>query len=98
MFGGMGASSLLGSKTGDVLTWVTIGLVALFLVLGVLLDKSLKNQSQRFLAVPPAASVPAAAESAAPEGPAQTSQQAAPGQSADGSAPAAPAEAAESSQ
>ena len=38
-FGGAGASSLLGSKTGDFLTWVTISLVVLFLFLAVLLAK-----------------------------------------------------------
>ncbi len=38
-FGGAGASSLLGSKTGDFLTWVTIGLVAMFLFLAVVLAK-----------------------------------------------------------
>jgi preprotein translocase subunit SecG len=38
-FGGAGASSLLGTKTGDFLTWVTIALVVLFLGLGVVLAK-----------------------------------------------------------
>lgn len=37
-FGG-GAGSLLGTKTGDFLTWVTIALVAGFLVLAVLMGK-----------------------------------------------------------
>ncbi|MFH1613496.1 MAG: preprotein translocase subunit SecG [Planctomycetota bacterium] len=36
-FGGLGASSLLGTKTGDFLTWVTIGLTAAFLILAVLM-------------------------------------------------------------
>ncbi len=36
--GGM-ASGILGSKTGDFLTWITIGLVSLFLLLAVVLDK-----------------------------------------------------------
>ena len=36
-FGGAGASSILGSKTGDFLTWVTIILVGLFLFLAVIL-------------------------------------------------------------
>jgi len=35
--GGAGASSLLGTKTGDFLTWVTIGATAIFLILAVLL-------------------------------------------------------------
>ena len=36
--GGM-ASGILGSKTGDFLTWLTIGLVGLFLILAVVLAK-----------------------------------------------------------
>lgn len=37
-FGGMGgANSILGTKTGDFLTWVTIGLVIVFLLLAVIL-------------------------------------------------------------
>ncbi len=36
--GGM-ASGILGSKTGDFLTWLTIGLVGLFLFLAVILAK-----------------------------------------------------------
>ncbi len=39
--GGM-ASGILGSKTGDFLTWVTIVLVGMFLVLAVLLAKFYK--------------------------------------------------------
>ncbi|MBN1818781.1 MAG: preprotein translocase subunit SecG [Sedimentisphaerales bacterium] len=38
-FGGGGAGSLLGTKTGDFLTWVTIGLVGVFLLFGVILVK-----------------------------------------------------------
>jgi preprotein translocase subunit SecG len=38
-FGGGMASGLLGSKTGDFLTWVTIVLVAIFLSLAVLMAK-----------------------------------------------------------
>jgi preprotein translocase subunit SecG len=41
-FGGGMASGLLGSKTGDFLTWATITLVAVYLVLAVLLDKFYK--------------------------------------------------------
>lgn len=36
-FGGGAASSLLGTKTGDFLTWFTIGATALFLLMAVLL-------------------------------------------------------------
>jgi preprotein translocase subunit SecG len=41
-FGGGGAGSLLGTKTGDFLTWVTISLVAAFLVLAVLMGKFMR--------------------------------------------------------
>jgi len=41
-FGGGMGSSLLGSKTGDFLTWVTIGLVVVFLGLAILMAKYLK--------------------------------------------------------
>ena len=45
-FGGMGgASSLLGTKTGDFLTWVTISIVALFLVISVVMGISMKPQA-----------------------------------------------------
>jgi preprotein translocase subunit SecG len=36
--GGM-AGGILGSKTGDVLTWITIGVVGLFLLTALVLDK-----------------------------------------------------------
>jgi preprotein translocase subunit SecG len=39
--GGM-ASGLLGSKTGDFLTWVTVGVVSVFLVLAVLMARFYK--------------------------------------------------------
>ncbi len=41
-FGGGGGGGLLGSKTGDFLTWVTIALVAVFLGMAVLLAKYYK--------------------------------------------------------
>jgi len=43
-FGGGMAGGLLGSKTGDFLTWVTIVLVAVFLLLAVVLAKFYKPQ------------------------------------------------------
>jgi preprotein translocase subunit SecG len=36
--GGM-ASGILGSKTGDVLTWITIGLVSFFILVALVLNK-----------------------------------------------------------
>ena len=41
-FGGGMASGLLGSKTGDFLTWATITVVSVFLVLAVLLARFYK--------------------------------------------------------
>ncbi len=38
-FGGGGAGGLLGTKTGDFLTWFTIGLTAVFLFMAVLMAK-----------------------------------------------------------
>jgi preprotein translocase subunit SecG len=41
-FGGGAAGGLLGTKTGDFLTWVTIGLVGVFLLLAVVMAKFYK--------------------------------------------------------
>ncbi len=38
-FGGAAAGGILGSKTGDFLTWVTIALVGVFLTLAVVMAK-----------------------------------------------------------
>jgi len=54
-FGG-GASSLMGTKTGDFLTWVTISLVALFLFLAIIMVKFYKPRSSSDLGAPPPAS------------------------------------------
>jgi len=43
-FGGGMASGLLGSKTGDFLTWVTIVLVSIFLSLAVVMAKFYKEE------------------------------------------------------
>jgi len=52
-FGGGGAGSLLGTKTGDFLTWVTITLVAGFLVLAVLMGKYMRgSESSSELSAP----------------------------------------------
>ncbi len=53
-FGGMGASSLLGTKTGDVLTWVTISLAVVFLALGAVLVKYYRPSVPTDLRNPPA--------------------------------------------
>jgi preprotein translocase subunit SecG len=47
-FGGIG-NSLLGTKTGDFLTWVTISLVAVWLLLSVAVAKWYKPQVSEYL-------------------------------------------------
>ena len=47
-FGGGMASGILGSKTGDFLTWVTIVLVGVFLTLAVVLAKFYKEEPTDF--------------------------------------------------
>ncbi len=57
-FGGGMASNILGSKTGDFLTWITIGLVVVFLVLAVALarwDRPTATSYPAGSAPPPAA-------------------------------------------
>src|SRR5512145_1305202 len=68
-FGGGMASGLLGSKTGDFLTWVTIGLVAVFLGLAVLMARFYRPSVSEFgaeVSAPTGQSVPAATEQPAP--------------------------------
>lgn len=52
-FGGLGAGGLLGTKTGDFLTWVTICFVVAFLSLTVLMVKYYKPSESTVLDVPP---------------------------------------------
>jgi preprotein translocase subunit SecG len=47
-FGGAMASGILGSKTGDFLTWVTIVLVGIFLTLAVVMAKFYKPSVGEF--------------------------------------------------
>jgi preprotein translocase subunit SecG len=51
-FGGAGANSLMGTKTGDFLTWVTIGLVVVFLFLAVVMAKFYKPAASTGLEAP----------------------------------------------
>ena len=56
-FGGAMASGILGSKTGDFLTWVTIVLVGVFLTLAVVMAKFYKEpepDASKFGVEPPA--------------------------------------------
>jgi len=52
-FGGGMASGILGSKTGDFLTWVTIVLVGVFLTFAVVMAKFYKPTISDFGAGPP---------------------------------------------
>jgi len=67
-FGGAGAGSVLGTKTGDFLTWVTIGLVAVFLGLGLVMVKFYRPAPSATLQQSSPTLAPAA-----PEAPAGTS-------------------------
>lgn len=70
-FGGGMASGLLGSKTGDFLTWVTIGLVAVFLGLAVLMARYYRPSVSEYGAETPAPagqSAPATTDQPAPAG------------------------------
>ena len=71
-FGGGTASGILGTKTGDFLTWVTIGLVAVFLTLLVVMAKFYKPSLSDFDAGQ-------AQQQALPIEPPRESEQAAPG-------------------
>lgn len=51
-FGGAGANSLMGTKTGDFLTWVTIGLVVVFLFLAVIMAKFYRPAASTGLEAP----------------------------------------------
>ena len=80
-FGGGMASGLLGSKTGDFLTWVTIVLVAVFLTLAVLMAKFYRPSVSEYgasTAAEAGQTVPAAEASAEIPAPADTATEPAP--------------------
>ncbi len=72
-FGG-GAGGLMGSKTGDFLTWVTIVLVAIFLLLAIVTARFYRPSVTEFDqpgaadANAPAATAPAGQDAALPDG------------------------------
>jgi len=70
-FGGLGGS-LLGTKTGDFLTWVTICLVAVWLLLSVVAVKFFKPATSEYLQPTPVQSSVPATTPTAPVPPAQT--------------------------
>ncbi len=65
-FGGGGAGSILGSKTGDFLTWLTIVLVGVFLMLAVVMAKFYRPEVSNFGGGPPQQNQPAGAGQGAP--------------------------------
>ncbi len=64
-FGGVGGHTAFGTKTGDFLTWVTVGLAILFLVLAILLNFAFEPTS--IAGAAGAGSSPPAAGASAPE-------------------------------
>jgi len=91
-FGGGMASGLLGTKTGDFLTWVTIVGVAVFLILAVLLARFYKPAIGEYGAQPPAPTQQPAPEGAAPapQGESGASQAESPAPPAESAAPTTP--------
>jgi preprotein translocase subunit SecG len=67
-FGGAGSSSVFGSKTGDFLTWTTISIAGLFLILAVLMSRFYRPSEPQ---LGPDMTTPAQTAPAAPA-PAQT--------------------------
>jgi len=65
-FGGGGASGILGSKTGDFLTWVTIALAGVFLTLAVVMAKFYKPGISNFDAGQPQTTQQAPAQQGQP--------------------------------
>lgn len=64
-FGGVGGHSAFGTKTGDVLTWVTVGMTAVFLLTAVLLNYGFTPSKPAMDARP---SLPVAPAAPAPTG------------------------------
>ncbi len=89
-FGGMGASSLLGTKTGDVLTWVTISLAVIFLGLGAFLVKFYRPSAPTGLQNPPA-TVPASSAPGTDNAAAPTTAETPAAPASNGTGTAAPA-------
>ncbi len=69
-FGGAGAGGILGTKTGDFLTWVTVTLVGVFLLLSVVLARFYRPKVTKAGNAPVGQTQPAAtAPSEAPQSP-----------------------------
>ena len=73
-FGGAGGSSAFGAKTGDVLTWITIVVTAVFLLLAVVANYAFDQTPEppepvsftKTITIPPAELEPAEAPAPAP--------------------------------
>jgi len=57
-FGGAGGYSAFGAKTGDVFTWITIGLTTMFVILAVLGNKAFVPPSDHLTPPPIATTQP----------------------------------------
>ena len=69
-FGGAGAGGILGTKTGDFLTWVTVTLVGVFLLLSVVLARFYRPKVAKAENAPVGQTQPVAtAPSEAPQSP-----------------------------
>lgn len=64
-FGGAGGHSAFGSKTGDVFTWITGGLVLLFITLAVVANWVFVPETFQGVPEPAAVSTPAESQPAA---------------------------------
>ncbi|MBN1391380.1 MAG: preprotein translocase subunit SecG [Sedimentisphaerales bacterium] len=82
-FGGGMASGILGSKTGDFLTWVTIAMVGVFLTLAVVMAKYYKPNISDFGTEQPAQTQQLPAQQA----PVQQELPLAPAENADANSP-----------
>ena len=69
-FGGGMASGILGTKTGDFLTWVTVGLVTVFLLLSIVLAKFYRPTATAVAEEPPAQTMPVETPAEVPQTPA----------------------------
>ncbi len=65
-FGGVGGHSAFGAKTGDVFTWVTVGLTALFIIVAIIGNYAFVPRS---LATPEPPATTAGNPAAGPEAP-----------------------------
>ncbi len=85
-FGGGMASGLLGSKTGDFLTWVTIILVAVFLLLAIVMAKFYRPRVGQYGAEAPVETAQPVPVEQLPATPDATDTDAQPGQGVDANA------------